>query len=222
MKQQDERHSLLKGWNSPPNLVTYTRILLVLVFVGLDLSAGKWGGGSVSRRFWAAVLFIVAASTDKLDGWMARKYNQITELGKLMDPIADKLLICSTLVVASVFHELSWWVTALFLVREIGITLMRFFVIDAGGTVIAASKAGKYKTFAECIGLGMLLMPMWALAPGRPLPGILPHLGAGAPLWWSTYYWATYVVIGLALVLCLYSGCTYVYAVATSRGSARD
>ena len=79
---------------------------------------------------------------------MARKYNQVTELGKLMDPIADKLLTCGTLIVAAIFNEfgnavLGWVVTALFLIREIGITIMRFFVIDTGGKVIAASQAGK-------------------------------------------------------------------------------
>lgn len=88
-------------------------------------------------RWVAAIIFIIAACTDKLDGWMARKYNQVTELGKLMDPIADKLLTCGTLIVAAIFNEfgnavLGWVVTALFLIREIGITIMRFFVIDTG------------------------------------------------------------------------------------------
>ena len=98
-------------------------------------------------RWAAAVLFIVAASTDKVDGWMARKYNQVTELGKLMDPIADKLLTCATLIVAAVFGELGpvwlgWIIVALFLLREVGITVMRFFVIDKGGKVIAAAWPG--------------------------------------------------------------------------------
>ncbi|MDK7090502.1 CDP-alcohol phosphatidyltransferase family protein, partial [Escherichia coli] len=77
-----------------------------------------------------AILFIVAASTDKLDGYLARRYNQVTELGKLIDPIADKLLICGAFIVLSIQGEIWWWVTILFLVREIGITVMRFFVID--------------------------------------------------------------------------------------------
>ena len=73
--EQEHKVSLLDGWNSPPNIVTYTRIVLVLVFLGIDIAAGPWGSHSHSLRWTAAILFIIAASTDKLDGWMARKYN---------------------------------------------------------------------------------------------------------------------------------------------------
>ena len=126
------KKSLLDGWNAPPNLVTYSRIVLVVIFLGLYIAAGSWGENNIPMRWAAAVLFIVAASTDKVDGWMARKYNQVTELGKLMDPIADKLLTCATLIVAAVFGELGpvwlgWIIVALFLLREVGITVMRFF-----------------------------------------------------------------------------------------------
>ena len=104
---QSKKSSLLDGWNAPPNLVTYCRIVLVVVFLGLYIAAGAWGVNSASMRWAAAIVFIIAASTDKLDGWMARKYNQVTELGKLMDPIADKLMTCGALVVASVFAPVS-------------------------------------------------------------------------------------------------------------------
>lgn len=204
-KQQSPKSSLLAGWNTPPNLVTYSRIILVVIFLGLYIAAGPWGARNYAMRWAAAILFIIAASTDKLDGWMARKYNQVTELGKLMDPIADKLLICGTLIVAAAFNEfgnqiLGWVVTALFLIREIGITVMRFFVIDTGGKVIAASQAGKYKTLAQCIGLAMLMLPMWKLAGDSLQP---------TPLWMTVYYTITYALIYLALILCLYSGGEY-------------
>ena len=206
MEKQDKRKSsLLDGWNAPPNLVTFSRIILVIVFLVLYVKAGTWGVDNVAMRWAAAVIFIIAACTDKLDGWMARKYNQVTELGKLMDPIADKLLICGTLIVAAAFNEfgnqiLGWVVTALFLIREIGITVMRFFVIDTGGKVIAASQAGKYKTLAQCIGLAMLMLPMWKLAGDSLQP---------TPLWMTVYYTITYALIYLALILCLYSGGEY-------------
>ena len=166
--------------------------------------AGAWGTKNTTMRWVAAIIFIIAACTDKLDGWMARKYNQVTELGKLMDPIADKLLTCGTLIVAAIFNEfgnavLGWVVTALFLIREIGITIMRFFVIDTGGKVIAASQAGKYKTLCQCIGLAMLMLPMWSLADGMNT----------TPLWMTVYYTITYALIYLALILCLYSGGEY-------------
>ena len=149
--------------------------------------AGAWGTKNTTMRWVAAIIFIIAACTDKLDGWMARKYNQVTELGKLMDPIADKLLTCGTLIVAAI------------LIREIGITIMRFFVIDTGGKVIAASQAGKYKTLCQCIGLAMLMLPMWSLADGMNT----------TPLWMTVYYTITYALIYLALILCLYSGGEY-------------
>lgn len=90
-KQSSPKSSLFDGWNAPPNLVTYSRIVLVVFFLTLDILAGAWGENNLTMRWVAAVLFIIAASTDKIDGWMARKYNQVTEMGKLMDPIADKL-----------------------------------------------------------------------------------------------------------------------------------
>ncbi|AKV55339.1 CDP-diacylglycerol--glycerol-3-phosphate 3-phosphatidyltransferase [Bifidobacterium actinocoloniiforme DSM 22766] len=194
-KTDGRRHSLLDGWSSPPNIVTYARIALVIVFIIVDIQAGPWGERGVGRRWAATILFIVAASTDKLDGYLARKYNQVTELGKLMDPIADKLLICSALVVASVFGEIWWLVTALFLIRELGITIMRFFVIDAGGQVIAASQVGKFKTLFECVGLALLLAPLGRLG-----------------VW---YVISARGVILLALALCLYSGFEYVHGVLT-------
>lgn len=209
--QNEHSSSLLEGWNSPPNLVTYTRIVLVLIFIYLDITAGPWGSNSIALRWAAAILFIVAASTDKLDGWMARKYNQVTELGKLMDPIADKLLICSTLIIASAFGEVFWWVTILFVAREIGITVMRFFVIDTGGNVIAASQAGKYKTLFECLGLAMLLIPV------RPHPPI--H---GLPMYSSAYFLITYVIIAIAFILCLYSGAEYVINTFSNRRRAQS
>lgn len=156
------------------------------------------GAQNLPLRWAAAILFVIAASTDKLDGWMARKYDQVTELGKLMDPIADKLLILATLIVASAFGEVFWWVTILFLIRELGITVMRFFVIDSGGKVIAASQAGKYKTLTECVGLGMLLTPLWSLAPAGE-----------TPTWVSVYNGVTQAIIYIALALCLYSGGEY-------------
>ena len=165
-KQTDEKQSLWAGWSSPPNLVTFSRIILVVVFLGLYIAAGPWGLRNVGMRWAAAIIFFIAASTDKLDGWLARKYNQVTELGKLMDPIADKLLTLGALVVAACYGELGnawvgWIVTGLFLLREIGITVMRIFVLDHGGKVIAASQIGKYKTLTQCLGIGLLMFPVW-------------------------------------------------------------
>ena len=212
-KQEERKSSLLDGWNVPPNLVTFSRIILVIVFLALYAKAGAWGVDNVTMRWVAAVIFIIAACTDKLDGWMARKYNQVTELGKLMDPIADKLLTCATLIVAAVFGELGpvwlgWIIVALFLLREVGITVMRFFVIDKGGKVIAAAWPGKLKTLFQCIGLSMLLLPVWVFNPAQT-----------APVWMTGYYTLTYALIYIALLLCLYSGAIYLI---NTFGSRKD
>ena len=200
-KQSSPKSSLFDGWNAPPNLVTYSRIVLVVIFLTLDILAGAWGENNLTMRWVAAVLFIIAASTDKIDGWMARKYNQVTEMGKLMDPIADKLLTCGAMIVCSAFGELGWWVTILFLIREIGITVMRFFVMERpGGKVIAAAWPGKLKTLFQCIGLAMLLIPAQIGGPQH-----------AAAAWVNVYYVVTYVMLYVALVLCLYSGAVYLY-----------
>ena len=212
-KQSSPKSSLFDGWNAPPNLVTYSRIVLVVFFLTLDILAGAWGENNLTMRWVAAVLFIIAASTDKIDGWMARKYNQVTEMGKLMDPIADKLLTCGAMIVCSAFGELGWWVTILFLIREIGITVMRFFVMERpGGKVIAAAWPGKLKTLFQCIGLAMLLIPAQIGGPQH-----------AAAAWVNVYYVVTYVMLYVALVLCLYSGGIYLYnTFIGSRKAAND
>lgn len=154
------KFSLFDGWNYAPNIVTYVRIVLAIVFIGLYLASGVYGVHSVGARWGAFVIFALAASTDKLDGYLARKYNQVTELGKLLDPIADKLLILSALIIGAIFSEIPWIVTLLFVVREIGITVLRFYVIKRGGKVIAASSLGKYKTVAQSLGLALILLPV--------------------------------------------------------------
>lgn len=205
--EKSTKQSMWSQWSSPPNLVTLARIVLVVVFLGLYIGGGAWGVRNIGMRWGAAIVFIIAASTDKIDGWMARKYNQVTELGKLLDPIADKLLTLGALVVAACFNEfgnmwIGWIVTGLYVVREIGITIMRFFVIDHGGKVIAASQAGKYKTFTLCLGLGLLLMPVWSLTHA-----------VSQPAWLTVYFIVAYALIYFSLILCLYSGYEYLRGV---------
>lgn len=199
-KQSSPKSSLFDGWNAPPNLVTYSRIVLVVFFLTLDILAGAWGENNLTMRWVAAVLFIIAASTDKIDGWMARKYNQVTEMGKLMDPIADKLLTCGAMIVCSAFGELGWWVTILFLIREIGITVIAFLRHGASGAKSRGRMARQLKTVFQCVGLSMLLLPFWSLGNGQ-----------ATPFWMTAYYFLTYAIIYVALVLCLYSGAVYLY-----------
>ena len=150
-------------WNLP-NVLTMIRIALVPFFVwflvadapGLHSTSGPWR--------WAAVAaFAVAIYTDKLDGDIARSRNLVTDFGKIADPIADKLLTGSALVMLSLLGELPWWATLVILVREWGITALRFFVIRYG--VIPASRGGKLKTVLQTAAIFLFLLPLSSLVP---------------------------------------------------------
>ena len=140
-----------------PNLangITVFRIALVpLVILAMlaDDGSGGW-------RWVAAACFTVAAATDRLDGYLARRMDQVTDWGKLMDPIADKALVGGTLVTLSILGDLPWWVTAVILVRELGITAMRLAVLRY--VVIPASSGGKLKTVLQTVAIGLFVLPL--------------------------------------------------------------
>jgi len=137
-------------WNIA-NALTMLRIVLVPAFVWLLFVDGTgW-------RLAAFAVFAAASVTDKIDGDIARARGLVTDFGKIADPIADKALTGAALVSLSVMGELWWWVTAAVMVREIGITVMRFVVIRHG--VIPASKGGKLKTMLQVIAIGFYILP---------------------------------------------------------------
>jgi CDP-diacylglycerol--glycerol-3-phosphate 3-phosphatidyltransferase len=117
-----------------------------------------------ANRWFALAVFIVAISTDGLDGDLARRRGLVTNLGKILDPIADKALIGGALITLSVLGAVDWWLTALLLTRELGITFYRFAVIRK--RIIAASGGGKLKTVLQAITVGLLLAPMTGFWPG--------------------------------------------------------
>ena len=141
------------------NALTLLRLLLVPVFVVLFFTSG---GHSPGWRVWAFVVFAVATVTDLIDGDLARSRGLVTDVGKVADPIADKALTGAALVGLSVVDDLAWWVTAVILVREIGVTALRFFVIRHG--VIPASRGGKAKTLLQNVAIGLFVLPLtgWA------------------------------------------------------------
>lgn len=141
-----------------PNAITILRILCAPVFVWMLLADG---GSDGPLRWWAAVLFIVAIATDGIDGYLARKYDIVSDLGKLLDPIADKVLTGFAFVGLSILAELPWWVTILVLVREVGITVHRLAV--ASTHVVAAAWMGKLKTVAQAVALSLALLPLWTV-----------------------------------------------------------
>lgn len=141
-------------WNVA-NALTVLRLVLVPFFA---LALFQDHGNAPGWRVLACAVFAVASLTDLVDGDLARKRGLITEFGKLADPIADKALIGTALVGLSMLNDLAWWVTVLILVREIGVTLLRFWVIRHG--VIPASRGGKLKTMLQAWAIGLLVLPL--------------------------------------------------------------
>ena len=180
-------------WNVA-NALTMLRLVLVPFFA---LALFHEHGNSTTWRLIATGIFVVASLTDRIDGDLARKRGLITEFGKLADPIADKALIGMALIGLSALGELGWWVTVLILVREVGVTLLRFWVIRRG--VIPASRGGKIKTTAQAVAIGLFLLP----------------LSGG----WQVL---ADVVMGIAVVLTLATGVDYVFrAVSLRRDTSR-
>jgi CDP-diacylglycerol---glycerol-3-phosphate 3-phosphatidyltransferase len=145
-------------WNIA-NALTVLRLVLVPLFV-LALLAGD--GHDDGWRLVAFAVFAVASYTDRVDGQIARSRNLITPFGKLVDPIADKALTGAALIGLSALDELPWWITVLVMVREIGVTLLRFWVIRHG--VIPASRGGKLKTFLQGLAIGLYVLPLSGVA----------------------------------------------------------
>lgn len=153
----------VSNWNIA-NALTVARIVMVPIFGALLLHDS---GESAAWRWAAMVVFVVAMATDRLDGELARSRGLITDFGKLADPIADKALTGMAFIGLSLVGLLWWWVTIVVLVREIGVTLLRFVVIRYG--VMPASRGGKLKTVLQAVALSMLLAPIggpWILLAG--------------------------------------------------------
>ncbi|RII09501.1 putative CDP-diacylglycerol--glycerol-3-phosphate 3-phosphatidyl-transferase 2 [Streptomyces sp. YIM 130001] len=168
-------------WNIA-NILTMVRLLLVPGFVLLLLAEGGYDPAWRSLA-WAA--FAIAMITDLFDGHLARAYDLVTDFGKIADPIADKAIMGAALICLSWLGDLPWWVTGVILGRELGITLLRFWVIRYG--VIPASRGGKLKTLSQGIAVGM-----YVLALTGPLASIR--------------FW----VMGVAVVLTVATGLDYV------------
>lgn len=144
----------VSAWNIA-NALTVFRLVLVPVFVVVLFH----GGGHLDGwRIVAWGVFALASITDRFDGDIARRRGLVTEFGKLADPIADKALIGAALVGLSLLSDLAWWITVVILVREVGVTVLRFWVIRHG--VLAASRGGKVKTLLQAVAIGLYVLPL--------------------------------------------------------------
>jgi len=174
-------------WNIA-NLITLFRIILVPVFAWALLAAGWLPIRSLSLRWLAAGIFLLAALSDKLDGHLARSRGLVTDLGKLLDPIADKALTgVAFILLAFPLREIPIWVPIVILVRELGITIMRMRLRRY--SVLPAGRGGKAKTLVQSIAITLLLLPLERL-----------------PYWVMVVAW---VFLALAIALTLLSGIDY-------------
>lgn len=171
-----------------PNALTIARIL-ALPFCAWALF--KNGGNDSDWQIIAWCMFFVVGMTDVLDGRIARKRNQISSFGTLVDPIADKAFIATALIGLSILEKMPWWVTIVILAREIGVTLLRFAVIKRG--IIAASKGGKIKSLLQNFSVGFYILPL-------PESLFLPRD----------------ILLGIAIVLTITSGYQYLWDVIKS------
>ena len=189
-----------------PNALTVVRLVLVPVFIVLGLQQ-SWSA------LWAAfVVFAVAAITDRFDGELARSWGQITDFGRIADPIADKALTLGGFGLLSYQGFLPWWLTILIAVRELGITAMRAFFLRRG-VVVSANQTGKQKTFMQMVALGTLLIP-WAHFT------VMNEANEG---WVVLVIRLGQIFAGVALALTLYSGFMYVVeGVRLMRGAGAD
>lgn len=183
------------NWNIP-NALTVLRIAGVPVFGWLLLDQH---GLDVSQRVWAFVAFALLMITDRIDGDIARARGLVTNFGKLADPIADKALTGMAFVGLSIIGVLWWWVTIVLLVREWGITLMRFVIKKYG--VMPASQGGRIKTTLQAVAIGGYVLPfeLW----NTPVTNGLR--------------WAVHVVMAVAVVFTLVTAVQYVRDAARMR-----
>ena len=166
-----------------PNKLTLFRVILIPFFVFFLLSKA----GEASNVI-ALIIFVIASLTDWLDGKIARKYNLITDFGKFMDPLADKLLVCSAMICFVELHKLPAWIVVIIIAREFIISGFRLIAAD-NGVVIAASIYGKFKTVTQMAMIILLLIDI-----DQP-----------------AYRTLTQVIIYLALIMTVVSLCEYIY-----------
>jgi CDP-diacylglycerol--glycerol-3-phosphate 3-phosphatidyltransferase len=176
------------AWNLP-NALTTLRLVMVPLFAWLLL---REDGTDPASRVGAVVVFVLAMVTDYVDGKIARERGLVTSFGKIVDPIADKALIGMALIGLSILDQVPWWVTGIILLREIGVTLLRFVVIRHG--VMPAGRGGKTKTVLQTVTLVLLMLPL--------------------PDSWS---WLTTSLLAATVVVTVATGVDYVASAVTMR-----
>lgn len=205
MDQTPAKPAASLGVMNVPNQLTIAR--LVLSIICFAFLAFDW-------YLTGLVLFVIAASTDWVDGYWARKYGQITQLGRVMDPFADKIIICGTFIFLAGVPRVgdAWlpasgiapWMAVLVVAREMLVTAIRAF-FEEGGVDFSAKWAGKWKMLFQCLAVGFSLYRLWMyFDPTAP-----PHWQASPPDWLN---YSLHSMVWLAIAFTIYSGWGYVAA----------
>ncbi|MCP5051816.1 MAG: CDP-diacylglycerol--glycerol-3-phosphate 3-phosphatidyltransferase [bacterium] len=175
---------------TPANMLTIGRIVLVPIFLVILLTEMD------NKELIAFAIFLIASITDAIDGYLARKYNQITDLGKFLDPLADKLLIAAALLALVYLDIVAAWVAAVIILREIFITCFRFYFLVRDSS-FSASWLAKKKTMFQIISVSLLI-----LYPKLPEPDLFFEIGTA--------------FLYVAVFLTIYSGIEYIFKYARS------
>lgn len=179
-----------------PNKITISRILLIPFFVIVMMFDFGWGTMSLFgaempvHHFIGALIFILASTTDWVDGYYARKYNLVTTLGKFLDPLADKLLVSAAFILMVELDMAAAWIIIIIISREFAVTGLRL-ILAGGGEVVAANQLGKIKTWAQIVAIAAALLhnTIFTLV-GIPFDTIMLYIALFFTLWsgWDYFY----------------------------------
>ncbi|NLY81127.1 MAG: CDP-diacylglycerol--glycerol-3-phosphate 3-phosphatidyltransferase [Lysinibacillus sp.] len=179
-----------------PNKITVSRILLIPIFVIVMMFDFNWGNMTLFgaempvHHFVGAMIFIVASCTDWIDGYFARKLNLVTNLGKFLDPLADKLLVTSAFLILVEIGFAPAWVIIIILSREFAVTGLRS-ILAGEGTIVAASNLGKIKTWTQIVAISALLLHNTIFVVfGIPFDDIMLYVALFFTIWsgWDYFY----------------------------------
>jgi CDP-diacylglycerol--glycerol-3-phosphate 3-phosphatidyltransferase len=165
------------------NIITIIRIIMVPIFLVILLTEME------NKEIIAFIIFVSASVTDALDGYVARKYNQVTQLGKFLDPLADKLLVTAALIALIYLQYVETWVASIIIFRELLISAFRYYYL-VNDNSFSASKAAKRKTFVQIVALSLII-----IHPKLPFSDYV--------------FWGGTILLYLSVVLTVYSGVDY-------------